>query len=137
MSYENHVTVVGHLTRDPEVRYTKSGRAFAMLGLAVNRRWMSNGEWQEETSFFDVTAWSDLAENVGDSLTKGARVTVSGRLEQQSYETDGGEKRSRVRIVADDIAASLRFATVEIKRNSKGDSRSSAPAQADDFEEPF
>jgi single-strand DNA-binding protein len=86
--------------------------------VAVNRRWQNreSNEWEESTSFFDVVTWRDLAENVALSLTKGSRVLVSGRLEQRSWETDGGERRSKVEIVADDVAASLRFATIDVHR---------------------
>jgi len=110
------VTVAGNLTRDPEIRYTREGQATTSLSVAVNRRWQNQQtkEWEESVSFLDVVCWRDLAENVALSLTKGSRVLVSGRLEQRSWETDGGERRSKVEIVADDIAASLRFATIEV-----------------------
>ena len=111
-------TIVGNLTRDPEIRYTRDGQATTSLSVAVNRRWQDRitQEWEESTSFFDVVCWRDLAENVALSLTKGARVVVTGRLEQRSWESDEGEKRSKVEIVADEIGASLRFATVDIHK---------------------
>jgi single-strand DNA-binding protein len=111
-------TIVGNLTRDPEIRYTRDGQATTSLSVAVNRRWQdrTTKEWEESTSFFDVVCWGDLAENVALSLTKGARVVVAGRLEQRSWESDEGEKRSKVEIVADEIGASLRFATVDIHK---------------------
>ena len=117
----NTVTIAGNLTRDPEIRYTRDGQASVTFGLAVNRRWQNRqtSQWEESTSFFDVVAWRELAENVALSLTKGARVTVSGRLEQRSWETDDGERRSRVELVADDIGASLRFATAEVQRTQR------------------
>ena len=112
------VTVAGNLTRDPEIRYTREGQATTSLSVAVNRRWQNQQtkEWEESVSFLDVVCWRDLAENVALSLTKGSRVLVSGRLEQRSWETDGGERRSKVEIVADDVAASLRFATIDEHR---------------------
>ena len=112
------ITVAGNLTRDPEIRNTKDGQAATALTLAVNRRWQNRDtkEWEESTSFFDIVCWRELAENVALSLTKGARVVVSGRLEQRSWETDDGERRAKVEIVADDIGASLRFATAEIQK---------------------
>ena len=112
------VTVAGNLTRDPEIRYTRAGQATTSLSVAVNRRWQNQQtkEWEESVSFLDVVCWRDLAENVALSLTKGSRVLVSGRLEQRSWETDGGERRSKVEIVADDVAASLRFATIDVHR---------------------
>ena len=114
----NSTTICGNLTREPEIRYTKEGQATTQLGVAVNRRWQdrTTNEWQEATSFFDVVCWRDLAENVALSLSKGMRVVVTGRLEQRSWETDDGEHRSKVEIVADEIGASLRFATVDIHK---------------------
>ena len=114
----NTVTITGNLTRDPEIRYTRDGQATTTFGLAVNRRWQNrqSQEWEESTSFFDVVAWRDLGENVALSLTKGARVIVTARLEQRSWETDDGERRSKVELVADDIGPSLRFATAEVQR---------------------
>ena len=83
----NSVTLIGNLTRDPELRFTTGGRGVASFGLAVNRRYQQNGEWQEQTSFFNVVCWGDLGENAATSLTKGSRVIVTGRLEQRSWET--------------------------------------------------
>jgi single-strand DNA-binding protein len=93
---DNTVTVIGNITRDPELRYTANGQANANFGLAVNRRWMNRqtNEWEERTSFFNVVCWREMADNVAESLAKGARVIVSGRLEQRSWETENGDKRS-------------------------------------------
>ncbi|HEY5171366.1 MAG TPA: single-stranded DNA-binding protein [Acidimicrobiia bacterium] len=136
----NSITISGNITRDPEMRYTPSGISKVTFGVAVNRSWRNqqSQEWEEQTSFFNVVAWRQLAENVGASLTKGSRVVVSGRLEQRSWETEAGEKRSIVEIVADDVAPSLRFATAEVhkvERSGPGDGgggppRRSAPAAA-------
>ena len=117
----NSVTVVGNLTRDPELRYTPAGAATCQFGLAVNRRWQNRqtSEWEEATSFFNVVAWREMAENAGESLTKGSRVIVTGRLEQRSWETPDGEKRSVVEIVADEIGPSLRWATAQVVRNER------------------
>lgn len=117
----NTITLVGNMTRDPEIRYTRDGQANATFALAVNRRWQNrqNQAWEEQTSFFDVVCWRDLAENVALSFTKGVRVIVTGRLEQRSWETDGGERRSKVELVADDVGASLRFATAEVQRTER------------------
>jgi len=111
-------TIAGNLTRDPEIRYTRDGQATTSLSVAVNRRWQNRQtqEREESTSFFDIVCWRDLAENVALSLTKGARVVVTGHLEQRSWETEDGETRSKVELVADDIGASLRFATVDIHK---------------------
>jgi single-strand DNA-binding protein len=117
----NMTTLSGNLTRDPEIRYTRDGQANATFGLAVNRRWQPRGsdEWEESTSFFDVICWRDLAENVALSLVKGARVVVAGRLEQHSWETENGERRSRVEVTAEEVGPSLRFATAEISRTER------------------
>ena len=117
--------IVGNLTRDPEIRYTREGQATATLGVAANRRWQNRetNEWEESTSFFDVVAWRDLAENVALSLTKGMRVIVTGRLEQRSWETEDGDRRFKVEIVADEVGPSLRFATVDVHRTSSAPAR--------------
>ncbi len=148
MASENSVTLVGNLTRDPELRYTTGGRGVASFGLAVNRRYQVNGEWQEQVSFFNVVAWADLGENAAASLHKGNRVIVAGRLEQRSYETRDGEKRNVTEVIADELGPSLRWAQVEIERISRdsagsggsggaasGASRAPDPVYGD--EEPF
>ncbi len=118
---DNTVTLVGNVTRDPELRYTPSGQAVATFGLAVNRRWQNRqtNDWEEQTSFFDVKCWAQMAENVGESVQKGARVVVSGRLEQRSWENDNGDKRSKVEVVADEIGPSLRWATAQVTKNER------------------
>ncbi|MGB8862075.1 MAG: single-stranded DNA-binding protein [Ilumatobacteraceae bacterium] len=113
---DSTVTIVGNLTRDPELRFTAGGKGVASFGVAVGRRFQQNGEWQEKTSFFNVTAWDTLGENVAASLTKGTRVLVTGRLEQREYETKEGEKRNVVEIVADEVGPSLRWARAEVER---------------------
>jgi single-strand DNA-binding protein len=149
MSNGNSITVVGNLTRDPELRYTASGTAKAQLGVAVNRRWQNRqtNEWEEATSFFTVVCWREMAEHVGESLQQGARVVVTGRLEQRSWETEQGEKRSVVEIVADEIGPSLRWATAKVEkaeRRSGDGAKQGVPAAApaggggyDESEEPF
>lgn len=116
---DNSVTLIGNATRDPELRFTTGGRGIASFGLAVNRRWQQNGEWQEEASFFNITCWGDLGENVSASVKKGSRVIVTGRLQQRSWETQDGEKRSVVEVNADDVGASMKWAQVEIERNER------------------
>jgi single-strand DNA-binding protein len=122
---DSTVTLVGNLTRDPELRFTQSGQAIATLGIAVSRRYQQNGEWQEKTSFFNITAWGQLGENAASSLSKGSRAIVTGRLEQRSYETQDGEKRSVVEVVADEIGPSLRWATAQVDRNDRREGGSS------------
>jgi single-strand DNA-binding protein len=121
MASENSVTVVGNLTRDPELRYTTGGRGVASFGLAVNRRYQQNGEWQEQTSFFNITAWGDLGENLAASVSKGARIIVTGRLQQREYQTKEGENRTIVEIIADEAGPSLRWAQAQVERISRDD----------------
>jgi single-strand DNA-binding protein len=129
----NATTITGNLTREPEIRYTKEGQATTLLGVAVNRRWQdkSTQEWQESVSFFDVVCWRDLAENVALSLSKGMRVVVTGRMEQRSWETDEGEHRSKVEIVADEIGPSLRFATCDVQRTERRNGATDAAESED------
>ena len=133
---DNTVTLVGNVTRDPELRFTPSGAANASFGLAVKRRWQNRQtqEWEEQVSFFDVVCWREMAENVSESLTKGSRVIVTGRLDQRSWDDKNtGDKRSKVEVVADEIAPSLRWATAQVTRNerrSDGGSPRPAPAAA-------
>ncbi|HEV2427191.1 MAG TPA: single-stranded DNA-binding protein [Acidimicrobiales bacterium] len=115
---DNSITVVGNITRDPELKFLNSGQAAVRFSVAVNRRWQNRQtqEWEERTSYFEVTGYGAMAENAANSLTKGARVVVTGRLEQRSWETDQGDKRSVVEINADEIAPSLRFATATVTK---------------------
>ena len=127
---DNTVTLVGNITRDPELRYTAGGQAIATFGVAVNRRWQNRQPqaWEESTSFFDVVCWGDLGTNVADSLSKGDRVIVSGRLDQRSWETQDGEKRSKIEVVADEVGPSVRWAVAKPEKTAK----SSKPAHATD-----
>ena len=140
--YESVVTITGNVSRDPELRFTPSGVAVASLAVAVNHRRKEKGtdEWIEQVSFYDVTCWNQLAENVSESIMKGARVTVVGRMEQQNWETPDGDKRSKLVVIAEEVAASLKWATCEISRNERGDSVAAPPARkkaADYSQEPF
>ncbi|HET8739417.1 MAG TPA: single-stranded DNA-binding protein [Acidimicrobiia bacterium] len=146
----SNVTLIGNLVDDPELRFTPSGVAMAKIRLAVNRRWRDQaGEWQENTSFFTGTVWREQAEQVAESLQKGARVIVTGRLEQRSWETEQGEKRSVVEVQIDEIGPSLRWATATVNKTQRQDGWSeggrpaeaaSAPMARDDYgpdEAPF
>ncbi len=116
----NNVTIIGNLTADPELRFTASGVAMVNLSVADSRRYQDrNGEWQEETSFFRGTCWRDLAENVAESLTKGARVIISGRMKQRTWETNEGEKRNVVEIDIQEIGPSLRWATASVTKTPR------------------
>ncbi|HEX3946091.1 MAG TPA: single-stranded DNA-binding protein [Acidimicrobiales bacterium] len=118
---DNAVTLVGNVTRDPELRFTNTGQPTASFGLAVNRRWQNRQtqEWEEATSFFTVVCWREMAENVSESLTRGARVVVAGRLEQRSWETPDGDRRSKVEVIADEVGPSLRWATAQVTKNER------------------
>ena len=133
---DNSVTLVGNLVDDPELRFTPSGVAMAKVRFAVNRRYQSGGEWQEETSFFGGTLWREAAENAAESLQKGMRVIVTGSLEQRTWETQEGDKRSVVEVRIDDLGPSLRWATATVTRTPRSDGGNfggggaSAPQQA-------
>lgn len=121
MSNGNHVSITGNLTRDPELRFTPSGQATTSFAVAVNRRWQNRQtqDWEEATSYFDVVCWAQLAENTAQSLSKGSRVVVTGRLDQRSWENQEGERRSKIEITADEVAPSLRWATMTITKNDR------------------
>ncbi|MBW3588029.1 MAG: single-stranded DNA-binding protein [Actinobacteria bacterium] len=116
----NTVTLVGNLTRDPELRYTPSGAAVAKFGIAVNRYFTKNGEREERTDFFNVNAWRQLAEHVAESLAQGTRVIVTGRIQSRSWETEDGQKRNVIEIEADEVGPSLRWATAQITKATRG-----------------
>jgi single-strand DNA-binding protein len=116
---DNTVTLVGNVTRDPELRYTTGGRGVASFGMAVNRRYQVNGEWQEQTSFFNVVAWGTLGENAAACVTKGTRLVVFGRLEQRSWDTQDGDKRTVVEVIADELGPSLRWAQAQVEKTAR------------------
>jgi single-strand DNA-binding protein len=117
----NTVTLVGNLVEDPELRFTASGVAMARIRLAVNRRWRDqSGEWQEDTGYFGGTLWREAAENAAESLQKGMRVIVTGRLEQRSWETQDGDRRSVIEVSIDELGPSLRWATASVTKTQRG-----------------
>lgn len=123
MAQGNNVDLVGNTTREPELRYTPGGMPVATFGLAVNLRRQNRqtNEWEERTSFFDVVCYGSLGENVSESIPKGARVMVTGRLEQRSWEAQNGERRSKVEVIADEVGPSLRWATCDVTKNERRD----------------
>jgi single-strand DNA-binding protein len=147
MANENSVTLVGNLTDDPELRYTPNGAAVCKFRIAVNRRMPDgNGGWKDgEASYFSVNCWRGLAENVAETLTRGTRVVVAGRLQYRAWENQDGDKRSAVEVEADEIGPSLKWATARIERNPRSGGaatsgsdwgeRVSVPAGAADQEE--
>ena len=126
---ETHVTITGNLTDDPELKFTGTGVAVANFRVAVTTRVRDGETWRDgDTSFFRVNAWRDLAEHVTESLTKGDRAIVVGRLKSRTWETPEGEKRSVVEIEADDVAPSLRWATATAERLSRNGAKTTAGA---------
>ena len=134
MMAENQITLVGRLTADPEMKFTNSGKATVRFSLAVDRTWLNKatGEREKRVSFFTITAWEKLAEHTATSLKKGYRAIVTGVLEQRSWETDDGQKRHVVEVVADAIGPDLRFVTCEL-HGTTADRAATIP----DDEEPF
>lgn len=113
----NHVSLVGNVTRDPDLRFTPSGKATVSFGLAVNNGYRDKaGKWQEFTEFFDVACWGPLAENVAQSCVKGTRVLVEGSMTQRSWEDAEGAKHRKWEVRADDVGASLKWATAVVTR---------------------
>ena len=121
MASMSQTVIVGNLTDDPELRYTPNGAAVVKFRVAVNRRYKDQaGEWKDgETSYFSVNAWRTLAENVAETLTRGANVIVVGRLQQRSWETQEGDKRTVVEIEADEVGPSLRWATAKVEKQGR------------------
>ncbi len=100
----NRVFLIGNLTRDPELRYTPSNTAVAEFGMALNRSYQdSDGEWQEETDFVDITVWGRQAENCSQYIGKGSRIFIEGRLNYDSWETEEGQRRSKLGVTARNV----------------------------------
>ncbi|MEJ2855749.1 MULTISPECIES: single-stranded DNA-binding protein [Saccharothrix] len=124
MAGETTITVVGNLTADPELRFTQSGAAVASFTVASTPRTFDrqSGEWKDgEALFLRCNVWRQVAENVAESLTRGSRVLVTGRLRQRSFETKEGEKRTVIELEVDEIGPSLRYATAKVNKVSRGD----------------
>ncbi|HLT83257.1 MAG TPA: single-stranded DNA-binding protein, partial [Phototrophicaceae bacterium] len=123
MAGETVITVVGNLTADPELRFTPSGAAVASFTVASTPRTFDrqSNEWKDgETLFMRCSVWREAAENVAESLTKGMRVLVQGRLVQRSFETREGEKRTVVEMQVDEVGPSLRYATAKVSKAGRG-----------------
>ena len=144
MAFEsNFITFIGNLTEDPDLRFTGGGTPVATLRVASNRRFTDrSGQQQEETTFLNVNAWRDLAENAAESLSKGDRVVVIGRVRVRNYENQQGQTVWVTEIEADEIAPSLRWARAEVNRTSgssaaSGDGGSDAAPPPSDDDVPF
>jgi single-strand DNA-binding protein len=119
MAGDTTITIIGNLTDDPELRFTPSGAAVAKFRVASTPRFMDRqtNEWKDgEPLFLACTVWRQAAENVAESLQRGARVIVSGRLKQRSYETREGEKRTVMELEVDEVGPSLRYATAKVQK---------------------
>tara|TARA_R110000868_G_scaffold262398_5_gene520824 strand:- start:2866 stop:3300 length:435 start_codon:yes stop_codon:yes gene_type:complete len=130
----NNITVVGNLTDDCALKYTQAGVAMVSGSIASNRRYQVNGQWEETTSFFNFTAWRELAENMAATLTKGTRVVAVGRMEQKKWVDKEGANRTSYELIIDEIGPSVRWATAVITKiassNSNGNSSSIVAATA-------
>ena len=124
MAFESNIaTMIGNLTDDPELRFTQGGAAVANFTVASNRRYTDrSGNQQEETTFMRVNCWRDMAENVAESLHKGDRIIVIGRIRVRSYEDQSGQTKWITEIEADEVAPSLRWARASISKSSGGSS---------------
>ena len=132
MAGETTITVVGNLTDDPELRFTPSGAAVAKFRIASTPRTLDrqSGEWKDgEPLFLACNIWRDAAEHVAESLQRGARVIVQGRLRQRSYETREGEKRTVYELEVDEIGPSLRYATAKVQRMNRSGGGAAASAR--------
>lgn len=126
MAGETTITVIGNLTSDPELRFTPSGSAVANFTIASTPRTFDrqSNEWKDgETLFLRASVWREAAENVAESLTKGTRVIVSGRLKSRSYETKDGEKRTVIELEVDEIGPSLRYANAKVNRTQRNNNQ--------------
>ena len=121
MASDNCITLVGNITDDPELRFTPSGSAVANFTIAVNRRFKNqSGAWEDKLDgFFKCNCWRDMAENVAESLQKGMRVMVVGRLQQRSWDDQEGNKRSAFEIQVDEVGPSLRWATASVQKSQR------------------
>lgn len=113
------VTISGNVSQAPELTFTQGGTALCKFSVACERTWEQNGDKKKETSFFNIVAWGKLAENVSGSVKKGYRVVVEGRLDQRSFETNAGEKRSVVEITASDVGLSLLWDSGDLFRTER------------------
>lgn len=129
MAGETPVTVIGNLTADPELRYTGQGTAVANVTVASTPRYFDKqaGSWQDgDPLFLRGTLWREMAEHAAESLSKGTRVIVSGRLKQRSFETQNGDKRTVVELDIDEIGPSVRFTHVTVAKATR-----SKPSESD------
>jgi single-strand DNA-binding protein len=117
---DNSITLIGNLTKDPELRFGNNGNAILNLSMAVNsRKKTANGDFEDDPKFFDITCFGQVAENTAETLAKGNRIIVVGRLDWEQWTTDSGDKRTKVRVLADSVGVDLRFATASVNKHQK------------------
>ena len=140
MAGETIVTIVGNLTGDPELRFTASGVAVANLTVASTPRHFDKqrNEWvDDETLFMRCSAWRDMAENIAETLTRGMRVIVQGRLKQRSWDDQDGNKRTVVELDVDEVGPSLRYATAKVAKTSRSDGGASSAGRHQPADDPW
>ncbi len=136
---QNSVTIVGRLTRDPEVRFTAKGQAFCRMDVAVNRRYkdVSSGEWKDDTSFIPVVVWGESANRCGERLKKGLPVHIEGRLQSRSWETKEGQKRNSLEVVVRRVQFLSKAASTAAVTDASESQGSSENTPSDEEEIPF
>jgi single-strand DNA-binding protein len=140
---ENSVTLIGNVVRDPELQFLNNGSAVVKFAVAVSRRWQNQKthEWEEKTSYVDVVHYGKSAENVAQSVRKGYRVMVTGRVESRTWDTNEGTKRTVIEVIADEVAVSLKFVTAVISRADRPDAADRAMSRRETLpafdDEPF
>jgi single-strand DNA-binding protein len=128
---DNSLTIIGNMTRDPELRFTQGGKAVCTIGLAVNKRVQVNGEWQDgEATFINVIAWQQLGENAAASFNKGDRVIATGELRVRTWDKEDGTKGTAVELIAGDLGPSLKWASTQAVRNERKAVSANAPASS-------
>lgn len=138
MASLNRVILIGNLTRDPELRYTPSGMAVAKFGLAVNDRFKQGDEWKERVNFIDIVVWGKQGENCSEYLAKGRSACIEGRLQYSTWETEEGQKRSKIEVVADRVVfLGGKGQDDSSGRGDRGDSGASGSGPVGDDDVPF
>jgi single-strand DNA-binding protein len=130
---DNTITLVGNITADPELKFTPSGRQVANFSVAVNRRQRGqDGTWEDRLEgFFRCNAWGEMAENVAETLQKGTRIVLTGKLQQRTWEDGQGNRREAVEVQVDEVGPSLRWATAQVNKSRRSGGRQGADDSGD------
>jgi len=137
MASLNKVILIGNLTRDPELRYTPSGTAVAKFGLAINDKYKQGDEWKERVNFIDITVWGAQGENCSKYLAKGRQACIEGRLQQSTWETEEGQKRSKIEVVAERVVFLGGKGGDDAPRENRGSADSGSAGYPVDDDVPF